>query len=54
MGLTAILAIFGEHSVDLVTNFTLRDLDIILGATIVIHQGKETVISDVELVHVRI
>ena len=53
MRLTAILAVVGEHLVDLVTNFTLRELDIVLGAAIVIHQRKETVIGDVELVHIR-
>jgi hypothetical protein len=34
-----------ELSLDLVTKFTFGQLDIILGATVVKHQGKETVIN---------
>ena len=47
--LTGILLLFSEHFGDLVTNFTVWDLDIILGATIFRHQREETIISDIKL-----
>jgi len=37
-----------EELVDLLTNFSIGDLDIILGLTIISHQGEETVIGDIE------
>ena len=47
--LTSIILLFSEHFGDLVTNFTVWDLDIILGATIFRHQREETIIGDIEL-----
>ena len=47
--LTGVLALLGEELVDLVTNFTVGKLDIVLGGTIVRHEGKETIVLDVEL-----
>jgi hypothetical protein len=46
---TAILAILLEHLLDLVANLTLGNLDIVLGAAVVVHEGQEAVISDIEL-----
>lgn len=50
--LTGILLLGLEQLLDLLANFTLRDLDIVLGSTIIGHQGQETVISDIKLVRV--
>ena len=47
--LTGILLLLSENFVDLVTNFTIWYLDIILGASIIRHQREETVIGDIEL-----
>src|SRR4051794_30275200 len=47
--LTGVLAILSEELIDLVTNLTLGNLDVVLGGTIVGHEGEETVISNVEL-----
>lgn len=49
MRLTALLLINGEHLVDLLTNFVVGNLDIILGVTVVGHQGHEAILGDVEL-----
>ena len=46
---TAVLAVILEHFIDLVANFAIRDLDIILGAAAVVHKRQETIVSDVEL-----
>ena len=50
--LTGVLAILGEELVDLVTNFAIGDLDVVLGGAIIRHEGEETVIGNVELKHV--
>ena len=47
--LTGILAILNEKLLDLVTDFALRELDIVLGGTIIRHEGEEAVISHVKL-----
>jgi hypothetical protein len=47
--LTGVLLIDGEELVDLVTNLSIGNLDIILGLTVIGHQGEETIIRDVEL-----
>ena len=47
--LTGVLLVASEEFLDLVTNFTLGHLDIILGGTIVGHEGQKVVISDIEL-----
>lgn len=47
--LTAVLALLVEHLVNSVTNFTLGNLDIVLSGTGLVHQGKETIVGDVEL-----
>jgi hypothetical protein len=49
MQLTGVLAVLGEHLVDLVTNLVLGKLDVVLGGAVVRHQGEETVVSNVDL-----
>jgi hypothetical protein len=44
----AVLALISEHLVDSVTNFTIGNLDIILGATVVVHEGEEAIVGNVE------
>ena len=39
-----------EKLLDLVTGFTIWNLDIILGGTVIRHEGEETVISDIKLI----
>jgi len=43
-----VLSVLGEHLVDLVTNITVGDLDVVLGGAVVGHEGEETVVSNVE------
>lgn len=50
--LTGVLLLLLEQLVDLVANLTVWDLDIILGVTVVVHEGEETIVGDVELHHV--
>ena len=47
--LTGVLAILNEKLLDLVTDFALGELDIVLGGTIIRHEGEEAVISHVKL-----
>jgi hypothetical protein len=47
--LTGVLSILSEELVDLVTNLTIGDLDIVLGGAVVRHEGEETVLRDVDL-----
>jgi len=47
--LTGVLVLLVEKLVNLVTNLAIWDLDIVLGGTVVGHEGKETVVSDIEL-----
>jgi hypothetical protein len=46
---TGILLLDGEELVDAFTDLSVWDLDIILGGSIIGHQGQETVISDINL-----
>ena len=48
--LTGVLLVGAEKLLNLFTNLTIRDLDIILGATIVGHEGQETIVGDIKLV----
>lgn len=52
MSLTALLLLNGEHLVDLLTNLVVGNLDIVLGVTVVGHQGHEAILGDVELIFV--
>ena len=47
--LTGILLIGAEELVYLVTNFTIGNLDIVLGIARVVHEVKEPILADVEL-----
>jgi hypothetical protein len=47
--LTGVLLFGGEELVDLLTNFSIGNLDIVLGLTIIGHQGEETIVRDIEL-----
>ena len=38
-----------EELVDLVTNLTIGELDVVLGGAIVRHEGKETILRNVDL-----
>jgi hypothetical protein len=46
---TGVLALIGEHLGDLVANFTVGNLDVVLGGAIVGHEREEAVIGHVEL-----
>lgn len=48
--LTGIFLLGTEELLDLLANLAVRKLDIVLGVTIIRHQGKETIIRDIELV----
>jgi len=43
-----ILLLSGEQLLNLISNLSIRDLDIVLGLAIIRHQGKETVIRNIE------
>lgn len=47
--LTGVLLLGAEKTLDLLTNFTLRQLDIVLGGTVIRHEGQEAIVGDVEL-----
>jgi hypothetical protein len=47
--LTGVLAVLGEHLVDLVTNLAVGDLDVVLGGAVIGHEGEEAVVGNVEL-----
>ena len=49
--LTDVLPILGEELVDLITNFALWNLDVLLLGTIIRHEGQEAIVGDVELPH---
>jgi len=44
----SVLALISEQLVDLVANFTLRNLDIVLGGAVIGHEGEETIVGDIE------
>ena len=46
---TDVFAFILEELLDLVTNFALRNLDIVLGRTIIGHEREETIVGDIEL-----
>jgi hypothetical protein len=47
--LTGILLLGGEELLNLLTNLSIRNFDIILGLSIIGHQGEESVVRDIEL-----
>ena len=46
---TGIFLFFAEELVDLLSNLTIRDLDVVLGVAIVTHEGKKVVLRNIEL-----
>ena len=48
-GLTGILLLSLEQLGDLVTDLTVGHLDIILGVTVIVHEGEVSIIGDIEL-----
>ena len=48
--LTGLLLVISEQLLDLVPDFSIGDLDVVLGAAIIGHEGQETVVADVELI----
>jgi hypothetical protein len=46
--LTDVLAIV-EHLLDLLADLTIGDLDIVFGVAGIVHQGKEVIIGDIQL-----
>lgn len=49
VGPTGVLALVGEELVDLVTNLAIGKLDVVLGGAVVGHEGKETILRNVDL-----
>lgn len=47
--LTGVLLVNLEELVDLLTNLTVGHADIVLGVTVVVHEGEEAIVRDVEL-----
>lgn len=47
--LTGVLLLSLEEAEDLLANLSVGDLDIILGVTVVLHEGKVSIVGDVEL-----
>lgn len=47
--LTDVLLLLPEEPDDTLADLALGDLDIVLGVTVVLHQGKEVIIGDVQL-----
>ena len=46
---TGILSLLCKELGDLFSDFAIRELDIILGGTIIRHERKETIVGNVEL-----
>jgi hypothetical protein len=47
--LTGVLVFLVEELLNLVSNLAVGNLDIVLGGTVLRHEGEETIIGDVEL-----
>lgn len=47
--LTGVFALVGEQLADLLTDFTVGNLDVVLGVAKIVHEGEETVVTDVQL-----
>lgn len=50
--LTGVLLLLLEELVDLVADLTVGNTDIVLGITVFVHEGEETIIGDVKLASV--
>ena len=49
MVLTAVFLLRTEHAHETLANLAFRELNIVLGVTVILHKGKETIVGDVEL-----
>lgn len=47
--LTDVLLLLTEHLDDALADLVVRDLDVVLGVTVILHQGKEVIVGDVKL-----
>lgn len=47
--LTQVLVLLVELLLDLGAEFTLGDLDIVLGVTVILHEGEVVIVGNVEL-----
>lgn len=47
--LTDVLLLLTEKLDDTLANLALGELDIVLGVTVILHQGKEVIVGDVKL-----
>jgi hypothetical protein len=47
--LTGVLAILVEELVDFLANLAIGELDIVLGGTVIRHEGEETIVGNIEL-----
>lgn len=47
--LTDVLLILTEKLDDTLANLAVGELDIVLGVTVILHQGKEVIVGDVKL-----
>lgn len=47
--LTGVLGVLIEQFVNLLTNLTFGNLDVILGLTIIAHEGEEAIVRHVKL-----
>ena len=47
--LTDVLLVRLEHLHESLTDFTFRNLDVVLGITVISHEGQEAIIGDVQL-----
>ena len=47
--LTDVLALLLEHAGQALTNLALGNLDIILGVTVILQEGEETIVGDIQL-----
>jgi hypothetical protein len=52
--LTDVLLLITEHLDDALTELVVGDLDIILGVTVILHEGEEVIVGDVELERKRV
>lgn len=50
--LTGVLSLFDEKLLDLVANFALGNLDVVLGGAVIRHEREETVVRDIKLSYV--
>lgn len=47
--LTQVLVLVGKLLLDPGTEFALGDLDVVLGVTVILHEGEEVIVGNVEL-----